>query len=69
MSPTAIDPLADLPLSPTIAALPKADLHVHAEADARLDRVPARREGRSAYDRRGWVERLLERLAAPGVLL
>jgi len=27
--------------------LPKADLHVHAETDARLDRVLARREGRS----------------------
>lgn len=54
--------------------LPKADLHVHAETDARLDRVLARREGRSPYDWAGWAARLqtgtppgmarLERLAS-----
>lgn len=42
----------------TLAALPKADLHVHAETDARLDRVLARREGRTARDWRQWVTRL-----------
>jgi hypothetical protein len=30
--------------------LPKADLHVHAEADARLDRMLALRDGRSPFD-------------------
>lgn len=54
--------------------LPKADLHVHAETDARLDRVLARREGRSPYDWAHWAARLqtetppgmarLERLAS-----
>jgi hypothetical protein len=41
-----------------IAGLPKVDLHVHAEADARLDRVLARREGRPSYDWHRWVDRL-----------
>ncbi len=41
-----------------VAALPKVDLHVHAEADARLDRILARREGRSPYDWSRWVARL-----------
>lgn len=36
----------------------KADLHVHAESDARLDRVIARREGRSPYDWSRWAARL-----------
>jgi hypothetical protein len=38
--------------------VPKADLHVHAETDARLDRVIARREGRSPYDWSRWAARL-----------
>ena len=39
-----------------VATLPKADLHVHAEADARLDRVLARRQGRPSSDWKHWVE-------------
>ncbi len=42
--------LDDVPLDPLIAVLPKADLHIHAEASARLDRVLARGEGRAAHD-------------------
>jgi hypothetical protein len=48
----------NLRIPPWVAALPKADLHVHAETDARLDRVLARREGRAPYDWRHWAERL-----------
>jgi hypothetical protein len=54
------DPLADIATSSRLAALPKADLHVHQEWFARLDRVLARREGRSFYDWRGWACRLIE---------
>ena len=34
-----IQPLAEIPIDAEIAALPKADLHVHAEAAPRLARV------------------------------
>lgn len=60
-----IDPLADLPPVPAIAALSKADLHVHQEWGPRLDRVLARREGRSSYDWRAWADRLM-REVPPG---
>ncbi|MHB8645130.1 MAG: amidohydrolase family protein [Thermomicrobiales bacterium] len=57
---TIIQPLADLPIDPAIAALPKADLHVHAEAAPRLDRVIARRAGRPVPDLRETVRALLD---------
>lgn len=40
-----------------IEALPKVDLHRHAEASARLDRFLARRHGRASYD---WASRRAE---------
>jgi adenosine deaminase len=55
-----LDPLGDVPISPTIAALPKADLHLHQQWSPRLDRVLARREGRTAYDWRSWARRVME---------
>lgn len=54
-----IQPLVDIPTDPAIAALPKADVHVHAEAAPRLARVIARREGRSPPDMRAAVRALL----------
>lgn len=60
-----IDPLNDFPPAQAIVALPKADLHVHQEWGPRLDRVLARREGRSSYDWRAWSERLM-REVLPG---
>jgi adenosine deaminase len=66
MTLTAIEPLADVSMDPVVAALPKADLHVHAEAGPRLDRVLARRQGRPPYDWRGWVRRALDELP-PGM--
>ena len=35
----AIQPLTDITVEPTLAALPKADLHLHQEARARLDHI------------------------------
>jgi adenosine deaminase len=55
-----LDPLGDIPIPATIAALPKADLHLHQQWSPRLDRVLARREGRPAYDWRNWAWRLME---------
>ena len=54
------DPLADIPIPERVANLPKADLHVHQEWFARLDRVLARREGLAPYDWRGWARKLMK---------
>jgi adenosine deaminase len=56
---TLLAPLADLPIDPVVAALPKVDLHIHQEVLPWLDRVLARCEGRAAYDWRGWAGRLM----------
>lgn len=45
-----LQPFVDRPIDATVAALAKADLHVHAEADARLDRVLARRDQTAPTD-------------------
>ena len=42
----------------TVVALPKADIHLHAETRARVDRLLARHEGRSPYDWCAWVRNL-----------
>ena len=55
-----IGPLARVPVDPSIAALPKADLHLHQEAMPRLERLAARRQGRSAYDWRAHARRVLD---------
>lgn len=54
-----IQPLAEIPTSPVIAPLPKADLHLHQEEVARLDRVVARRRGCPPYNWREWARHLL----------
>lgn len=53
------DPLAAIALNPVIAALPKADIHLHQEWSPRLDRVLARRSGRLPYDWRRWARDLM----------
>ncbi|MAS35046.1 MAG: hypothetical protein CL610_13635 [Anaerolineaceae bacterium] len=53
------DPLGTFPMPPELAALPKADIHVHAEWLARLDRALARRERRPGHDWRAWVTRVM----------
>src|ERR1700682_1861024 len=49
----------------SIAKLPKADLHLHAEMDGRVDRILAHRDGRSAFDWATWG-RQLQRETPPG---
>jgi hypothetical protein len=66
MGPSPIEPLSEIPTAPKVAQLPKADLHVHQEWFARLDRVLARREGRAPYDWRGWARRLMDEVP-PGM--
>ncbi|SDR87190.1 hypothetical protein [Actinopolymorpha singaporensis] len=64
-----------LPPDHPIAALPKADLHVHQEPTPHLDRVLAHREGRQLYDWAAWRRRLVaefppgpDRLARVGTM-
>src|SRR5262249_18859933 len=51
----ALAPLAEMPMPPHIAALPKADIHIHQEWSPRLDKVLARQEGRASYHLRAWA--------------
>jgi len=56
---TLLDPFAEVPLDSVVAALPKVDLHIHQEQSPWIERVLAEREGRAAYDWRGWAGRLM----------
>lgn len=66
LTTSPLDPLGDVSISPTVAVLPKADLHLHQEWSPRLDRVLSRREGLPAYDWRGWARRVMEE-TPPGI--
>ncbi len=57
--PHILHPLDEISIEPHIAALPKADIHIHAEWAPRLDRVLARRKGRPGYDWRQWAQNLM----------
>ena len=60
MTAPILEPLAGLPTSPEVAALPKADLHLHQEVFPRLDRIVARRQGRAPYEWRSWARRVMD---------
>jgi adenosine deaminase len=60
--PLAVRPLLSVM---NVAQLPKADLHLHAETDGRVERIQARREGRSPFDWLTWA-RDLQRETPPG---
>jgi adenosine deaminase len=59
MLAASLEPLAAIPMPPHIAALPKADIHIHQEWSPRLDRVLAKQEGREAYNWREWAAHLM----------
>jgi adenosine deaminase len=52
-------PLDQIGIDPLVAALPKADLHIHQEQSPRLDRVLAARGERLPHDWRDWAARLM----------
>ncbi|HEX2033381.1 MAG TPA: hypothetical protein VHS99_04280 [Chloroflexota bacterium] len=54
-----LEPLAEIPISPEVAALPKADLHLHQEVWPRRERLAARREGRVPFDWAGHARRVM----------
>jgi adenosine deaminase len=59
MGTPPLSPLADVPIPAQIAALPKADIHIHAEAAARLEQIIAAQRGQPPADHRPWVAELL----------
>jgi adenosine deaminase len=61
-----MSPLAEVDIGPDVAALPKADLHLHQELFPQLERIAARREGRAPYDWRGWAQRVMDEVP-PGL--
>ena len=63
-----IRPLSDISIDPLIAALPKANIHIHPENRPRLERMAARRDGRSAFDWRALAKRLMAEVPAPSGL-
>ena len=65
MESVTLTPLDQIKIDPWLAALPKADLHIHQEQSPRIDRVLARTYGRPTYDWRGWAARLMAE-NAPG---
>jgi len=58
-----IEPLAAIPIPPIVAELPKADLHLHQEGRARLERMLAARQGRP-YDWRTPARRVMATVPA-----
>src|SRR5437868_479258 len=64
-----LEPLEDIPLSPELAALAKADLHLHQEVFPRLERIDARRHGRQPYAWHAWAREVMNTVpAGPGRL-
>jgi len=58
-NPMPIDPTQDIPISPLLSSLPKADLHIHQEDLARFERMVAQRMKRPAYDPRSWIKQMM----------
>lgn len=54
-----LDHLQNILIDPLIVPLPKADLHIHQEDIARLERVVAQRFHRLPYDPRPWVKQMM----------
>ncbi|MEJ2750298.1 MAG: hypothetical protein P8183_20685, partial [Anaerolineae bacterium] len=61
-----IQPLQDVRIDPLIAALPKADLHIHQEEVARLERIIVRRQHQTPHDWRESARRLIAE-TPPGI--
>ena len=61
-----IEPLAEVEIGPAVAALPKADIHLHSEAGPRLEQVIAERSGAPVTDWRAHARELMLNLP-PGM--
>lgn len=61
-----VSPLDEIEISESVAVIPKADLHLHAEAGPCLERILAKLEGWKSTDWREWARDLM-RSTAPGM--
>ena len=59
MYAAALSPLANVPIPAHIAALPKTNIHIHAETAARLEQILAAERGQPPIDHRPWIADLL----------
>src|SRR5712692_6261739 len=63
------EPLVDVSATPEVAALAKADLHLHQEVFPRLERIVAHRQGREPYAWQAWARHVMTTVrAGPGRL-
>lgn len=58
MPPEVLGPFDTISMDASAARLPKVELHLHGEADGRLDRILSRRKGQDPFDWTGWARRL-----------
>jgi adenosine deaminase len=69
MRGTRLKPLEDVAITPAVASVPKADLHLHQEVFPRLDRIVARQQRRAPYPWRAWAREVMDTVpAGPGRL-
>lgn len=66
LAPGLIEPLAKVEIGPAVAALPKADIHLHSEAGPRLEQVVAEWSGAPVTDWRAHARELIRSLL-PGM--
>src|SRR5262245_11455855 len=59
MNAVVLSTIADVPIPAHIAALPTADVHIHAETAARLEQILAEQSGQSPVNHRQWIADLL----------
>src|SRR6266852_5380169 len=63
------EPLVDVSATPEVAALAKADLHLHQEVFPRLERIVAHQQGREPYAWHAWARHVMNTVpAGPGRL-
>ena len=66
LTPRLIEPLAEVEIGPAVAALPKADIHLHSEAGPRMEQVVAEWSGAPVTDWRAHARELIRSLP-PGM--
>src|SRR5258707_8365665 len=59
-----LEPLIDVAAPPEVAALPKADLHLHQEIFPRLERIVARQQGREPNAWNVWARQVMDTVPA-----
>ena len=61
---SSLEPLEVIQITPEVASLPKADLHLHQEVFPRLERILAKQQGRPPYAWRAWAWEVIDTVPA-----